>query len=384
MYIFKGDNVSTKISDKTNMREQNAADVELERELRAKRRKAKKRKRIANRIFGFFLTTGILFGICGLALEYVLIKGPSPALRDTFAMTMAETRRFTFIPYIFMTREEGDSYLNRRIEASGDVTTDTSLIKVGANAAIENEVKVDETDTRFIDEDGDGIIINEVKGSGFSGYMMVVLDPNRVHLGTPINNPDNPFGSYGLPLDMMCEQYDALAGMNAGGFSDDGGSGTGGWPQGITIVQGRHYNYSTGQDRFAGFDADGILHVGYYNSEDVIAANIQNGVCFSPLLIVNGKVMYDEICISGVNPRSAIGQRADGIVLMLVIDGRQLHSVGATYSDVVDIMLDYGAVNACNMDGGSSTSMWFGGDYVNSCSSQDGRSRYLPDAWLVK
>ena len=69
---------------------------------------------------------------------------------------------------------------------------------------------------------------------------------------------------------------------------------------------------------------------------------------------------------------------------MLVIDGRQLHSVGATYSDVVDIMLDYGAVNACNMDGGSSTSMWYQGDYVNSCSSQDGKSRYLPDAWLFK
>lgn len=384
MYIFKGDNVSTKISDKTNIRAQGVADADLDRELRAKRRRAKKRKRIANRIFGFFLTTGILFGICGLALEYVLIKGPSPALRDTFAMTMAETRRFTFIPYIFMTREEGDSYLNRRIEASGDVTTDTSLIKVGANASVETEKIIEETDIRFIDEDGDGIIINEVKGSGFSGYMMVVLDPNRVYLGTPIDNPDNPFGSYGLPLDMMCEQYDALGGINAGGFSDDGGGGTGGWPQGITIVQGRHYNYTTGHDRFVGFDADGILHVGFYNSEDVIAANIQNGVSFGPLLIVNGEVMYDEICISGVNPRTAIGQRADGIVLMLVIDGRQLHSVGATYSDVVDIMLDYGAINACNMDGGSSTSMWFGGDYVNNCSSQDGRSRYLPDAWLVK
>ena len=94
--------------------------------------------------------------------------------------------------------------------------------------------------------------------------------------------------------------------------------------------------------------------------------------------------MYDEIAVSGVNPRTAIGQRADGIVLMLVIDGRQLHSVGATYSDVVDIMLDYGAVNACNMDGGSSTSMWYQGVYVNSCSSQDGKSRYLPDAWLFK
>ncbi len=360
------------------------ADPAAEREEREKRRRARKRKRIINRIFGFFLTTGVLFGVCGLALEYVLIKGPSPALRDTFAMTMAETRRFTFIPYIFMTREEGDSYLNRRTEVNGDVTTDTSLIKIGANATVGSEVTAEEQDMRFVDEDGDGLIINEIKGSGYSGYMMVILDPTRIYLGTPIDNADNPFGSFGLPLDAMCEQYGAVAGINAGGFSDDGGGGSGGWPQGITVVQGRHYNYSTGYDRFAGFDADGILHVGYFSSEDVIAANIQNGVSFGPLLIVNGEIMYDEIAVSGVNPRTAIGQRADGIVLMLVIDGRQLHSVGATYSDVVDIMLDYGAVNACNMDGGSSTSMWYQGDYVNSCSSQDGKSRYLPDAWLFK
>lgn len=373
--------MSTMVSNNSTSN-RNDAELEYQRELRRKKKRAAKRKRIANRIFGFFLTTGILFGVCGLALEYVLIKGPSPALRDTFAMTMAETRRFTFIPYIFMTREEGDSYLNRRIDATGDVSTDTSMIKVGANASVGNETAAEVVDTRFLDEDGDGLILNEVKGSGFSGYMMVILDPKRVYLGTPINNPDNPFGAYGLPLDMMCEQYNAVGGINAGGFSDDGGGGSGGWPQGITVVQGRHYNYTTGYDRFAGFDADGILHVGYYDSEDVIAANIQNGVSFGPLLIVNGEVMYDEIAVSGVNPRTAIGQRADGIVLMLVIDGRQLHSVGATYSDVVDIMLDYGAVNACNMDGGSSTSMWYGGDYVNSCSSQDGKSRYLPDAWL--
>lgn len=357
---------------------------EAEREKREKKRKAKRRSRIINRIFGFFLTTGILFGVCGLALEYVLIKGPSPSLRDTFAMTMAETRRFTFIPYIFMTREEGDSYIERRTEVSGDVTTDTSLVQIGASATVGTEVTNEKQDVRFVDEDGDGLIINEVKGSGYVGYMLVILDPTRIFLGTPIDNPDNPFGAYGLSLDVMCEKYDVIAGVNAGGFIDQGGSGSGNLPQGITVIQGRHYNYSTSADNFAGFDADGILHVGYFDSEDVIAANIQNGVSFGPILIVNGEVMYDQIAVSGVNPRTAIGQRPDGIVLMLVIDGRQSHSVGATYTDLVDIMLDYGAINACSMDGGSSTSLWFQGDYVNKCSSQDGKSRYLPDAWLYK
>lgn len=376
--------MSTKISDKISTGNQNAADIEYEREQRARRRKARKRKRILDRILGFILTTVILLGVCGLSLEYVLIKGPSQSLRDTFAMTMAETRRFTWVPYIFMTREEGDSYLARRIETKGDVSTDTSLIKIGANAAAGNGAETETEDYGLVDEDGDGVIIQEVKGSGYSGYMMIVLDPTRMFLGTPIDNPDNPFGSYGLPLDTLCEQYGAIAGINAGGFADDNGSGSGGWPQGITFVEGRSYNYSVAGQNFAGFDKDGILHVGYFNSDDAIITDIQYGVCFGPILIVNGEVQDSAIAVSGVNPRTAIGQRADGAVLMLVIDGRQLHSVGATYRDVVDIMLEYGAVNACNMDGGSSTSMWFMGDYVNSCSSQDGRSRLLPDAWLVR
>ena len=376
--------MSTRISDKTEISDQRAEEIEFEREQRAKKRKAKKRKRIADRILGFILTTVILLGVCGLSLEYVLLKGPSFSLRDTFAMTMAETRRFTWVPYIFLTREEGDSYIKHRTETQGEVSTDSSLIKIGANAAVGIGEKEETEELGLVDDDGDGIIIQEVNGSGYSGYMMIVLDPKRVFLGTPINNPDNPFGNNGLWLDTMCEQYGVVAGINAGGFLDDNGRGLGGWPQGITFVEGRNYNYSLDNQSFAGFDADGVLHVGYYDTEDAIAANVQNGVCFGPILIVNGEIQYSAIEVSGVNPRTAIGQRADGAVLMLVIDGRQLHSVGATYRDVVDVMLEYGAINACNMDGGSSTSMWFQGDYVNSCSSQDGRSRYLPDAWLVR
>ena len=47
-------------------------------------------------------------------------------------------------------------------------------------------------------------------------------------------------------------------------------------------------------------------------------------------------------------------------------------------------MLDYGAVNAINMDGGSSTVMYYKDHYVNSCSAENGQPRPLPDAWLYK
>ena len=71
-------------------------------------------------------------------------------------------------------------------------------------------------------------------------------------------------------------------------------------------------------------------------------------------------------------------------ILLLAIDGRQVHSIGASFGDARDVMLDFGAVNACNMDGGSSTVMYYTGQYSNSPSSASGTSRALPDAWLFK
>ena len=209
--------------------------------------------------------------------------------------------------------------------------------------------------------------------------MLIVLDPSRVFVGMP-----NGYGGVGLTLEQMCQKYDALGGINAGGFVDDGGAGLGGLPEGLTIVDGVCYNEGYGGDSFAGLSVDNILHVGYFSLSDVQYTNIRDGVSFGPILIRNGEPTNPKYLSSGVNPRTAIGQRSDGAILMLVIDGRQAHSMGATYQDCVDIMLDYGAVNACNMDGGSSTSLWMNGDYVNSCSSQSGESRPLPTAFLIR
>ncbi len=108
------------------------------------------------------------------------------------------------------------------------------------------------------------------------------------------------------------------------------------------------------------------------------------GVSFGPALIINGQGEYGGYMESGINPRTAIGQRADGAVLMLVIDGRQMHSIGASFGDARDVMIDFGAVNACNLDGGSSTVMYYNGEYINSPSSASGTSRALPDAFLFR
>lgn len=98
--------------------------------------------------------------------------------------------------------------------------------------------------------------------------------------------------------------------------------------------------------------------------------------------MVNGEPVDDEALVSGLNPRTAIGQRSDGAILMLVIDGRQATSLGATYADEAELMLEFGAVNACNLDGGSSSLMWYEGEYINNCASVIG-IRDIPTSFVV-
>ena len=129
----------------------------------------------------------------------------------------------------------------------------------------------------------------------------------------------------------------------------------------------------------------GILHVGTMSAQQALDRDLRWACPFTPTLIVNGEPEHSwQVTDGSVNPRTAIGQRADGAVLMLVIDGRQMHSVGCSFGDVRDVMIDFGAVNACNLDGGSSTVMYYKGEYINSPSSASGTSRTLPNGFLFK
>ncbi len=345
----------------------------VEREKKLKRAKNRRVMAALDRIFGFMLVTVLVLGCAGLGLVYVLERGPSSSLTNLFVRTMQETRRFGFMANIFLTESEVTTLSAKQ---SGDAIKDfdASLIKIGSADADDTGVSA----TYAEDEDGDGIIFEEIHGSGYTGYLITVLDPKRIILGAPDN-----YGSVGLTLEEMVKKYDALGGINAGGFKDDGGTGLGGVPEGLTLVNGESVGKTDDTSVFVGFDDNGIMYVGYFDAWSAEQNGIKNGVSFGPVLIMNGEPADSSSFESGVNPRTAIGQRADGAVLMLVIDGRQVHSMGAKYADCLNIMLDHGAVNAINMDGGSSTSMYYNGEYVNRNSSETGE-RALPSAWLFK
>jgi len=365
--------------------------LELEHTVPAKEKKEKRQKpvkekaplgkrllRFAGRTGLILLETVLLLVITLYGVMYILAKGPSPTARDLFVRSVRETSAIGFLADIYFTEEEIAAIENAQgVEEYQE--TDTSLItitKPGDKEASDGPVA---DEWGLIDEDGDGIILEEVKGEGYSGYMMVVLDPSRVILGSVPKS----YGGMGYTVEQMVKKFDAVAGTNAGGFDDPNGGGNGSIPDTLVVFEGQIYYEGSGVNNgFVGLDKNHILHTGILTPAEIREREIQYGVCFGPVLISNGEVALAENNVGGLNPRTAIGQRSDGSILLLVIDGRQVISIGATYRDLVDIFLEYGAVNACNLDGGSSSMMWYGDGYVNNCASVIG-IRPVPTAFVV-
>ena len=367
---------------------------------RAQRRRRRRIRRNAWRITLSVLTVLVLVLIGALCAGYAAFKGPSQTVGDLLTVSMQETSALKFVPHIYYSNEEVDAILERNSVSAGDNETDTSLIVIekptptpspqelaAAQAAREAE-KVEPTPSPTPTPENllsseDGIEVYSVVGGTYQGYMMVVKDPSRVTVGTCRDKFD---GSKGLQLKDIAKRYDAVAAINGGGFEDRGGVGNGGIPVGLVISEGKVKH--TGRDRnyniTVGFDKDNIMVLAKNMSDDdAKAKGIRDAITFGPALIVNGEPASVRGESSGLNPRTAIGQRKDGAVLMLVIDGRQASSLGATYSDLITIMLEYGAVNAINMDGGSSSLMYYKGEYLNSGVVLTG-SRKMPTAFIVR
>lgn len=325
---------------------------------------------VLGKVMLFLLETVLIVAVGLYGVMYVLAKGPSPTARDLFVLSVRETSAVGFLANLFFTNEEialiesgGGSDTVEELE-----NTDTSLITITKPSEPSgDEQEGPYTDAYgYVDEDGDGIIVVPVSGAGYTGYMMIVLDPSRIIMGTVPGS----YGGRGYTVAEMVQKFDAVAGVNAGGFEDEGGNGDGSTPSTLTVYDGKIYYAEKGiQDGFAGFDSNHILHVGKFTVQEIRDRDIQFGVSFGPPLVINGQGCDRSKLASGINPRTAIGQRADGAVLLLVIDGRQTISLGCTWIDMIDIFLEFGAVNASNLDGGSSTLMWYQGKYINNCAS---------------
>ncbi|MEA4825438.1 MAG: phosphodiester glycosidase family protein, partial [Clostridium sp.] len=108
----------------------------------------------------------------------------------------------------------------------------------------------------------------------------------------------------------------------------------------------------------------------------------KEAVGFGPALIINGKPTETINSNWGIRPRTAIGQKRDGKVVFVVINGKNSEATGATIKDVAEILTKYDVVNASLLDGGDSSTMYYKGEVINTPSSPSGE-RVVPSAFLV-
>ena len=119
----------------------------------------------------------------------------------------------------------------------------------------------------------------------------------------------------------------------------------------------------------------------FRTTEDII-----NGV---PQLIKNGKIEItweqeksSKSFVETRHPRTAVAKLKDGKFLMITVDGRSEESGGIGLEDLAKILLEFGATDAMNLDGGGSTTMFLDGKIVNKPSDKEGE-RKVSDAILV-
>lgn len=337
----------------------------------------------------FLLTTVVALAVTLFLVLSLLCSDAYPSVQRTFVTTILETGQLKFLASWFLSPEEIQEIVNQNSMQAFNNEVNTDLIHSGSfgHGSVEDEETPD-------------IEIVEVAGTTYTGTMMIVKDPSRISLATIY-----PWREQGVTLDSLVKSNDAIAGINGGLY--DSTDNTGGKPYGVIVSNGE-IQHNKPQEYpglvLIGFTEEHILQIidiSEMNATDVENLvkdmKIRDAVTFQEeasdannhfvQLIINNEAREVTGMGSGLNPRTAIGQRADGAVLMFVTDGRgKSGHLGASSADLIEVMQEFDAVNAANLDGGSSSCMYYDGEYLMSSVTfyYENSSWRLPAGFIVK
>lgn len=337
----------------------------------------------------FILTTIVALVVTLLLTLNMLCSDAYPSVQRTFVTTILETGQLKFLASWFLSPEEIQAIVDQNSMQAFNNEVDTDLIHSGSfgHGALEDDETPD-------------IEIVEVAGATYTGTMMIVKDPSRVSLATIY-----PWREKGVTLDKLVTENGGIAGINGGLY--DSRDNTGGRPYGVIVSNGEIQHNKPREYPglvLVGFTEEHILQIidiSDMTDKDVEALvaekKIRDAVTFQEeasdvnnhfvQLIINNEAREVNGQGSGLNPRTAIGQRADGAVLMFVTDGRgKSGHLGASSLDLIEVMQEFDAVNAANLDGGSSSCMYYDGEYLKSSVTfyYDNSSWRLPAGFIVK
>lgn len=277
----------------------------------------------------------ILFEIIfiGTTSPIVAFYGPFDRVRYVLVGSSMQTSKHQYIARFFLSDKAIASILDEKKSNVKTKNVDTSKFK----ASTKIELKELESNKHF------------------KGYVVLVHDPKRVSAGT-----SSDFGVNAMTVDAMAQSYNAIAAINAGSFNAMGKREVGGYVVSGGKIKVKNVNSDNEKISAMLINKDGKLLVGDYSINDIKRLSISEALCYGPALIIDGKTApIKDIGSYGIADRTAIGQKADGTIIMLTILGRSASSFGASIKDLQDIMIQYGAVNAYNLDGGGSTHMYY-------------------------
>ena len=290
-----------------------------------------------------------------------LLYGPYSNFRNWLITTSMTTMNHQYLATTFYSQETINKVLMQNKIIEPNTKTDLSLINTNT---ITTTIYKDKYEKEILEhKNKDKYKLIEIKEKSYSGYLVAIYDPAKIKLVT-----SNKLGTSGEYLVDMAKRTNAKVAINGGGFVDDTTLNSGGVPDGIIIKNGqiineKHYSKAGG---IIGLTKDNKLYLGKVSAQTAIKDGVRDAVEFGPFLIVNGEV--SKVVGNGgygLHPRTVIGQRKDGVVLFLVIDGRRLDCLGADMDDLIKIMTRYGAYNAANLDGGNSSALVIDNKIIN-------------------
>ena len=334
----------------------------------------------------------IILAIMGISTGGFLLYGPWAGFRDWLITTAMTTMTHQYFATWFYDDDTIQDSLNKNKVQETDEITDTDIIvvdqteeKIEYANEYEKQILAKNLDKEQynIYADKEDYRIIEIEGKGYSGYLAAIYEPSRIKTVYT-----KKLGTSGQYLTQMAKDNDALLAINGGGFDDPNFNSNGASPLGITISDGKVVTSKSygGSGGLIGFTEDNKLVLGKMTVKQAQEMKVRDAVTFGPFLIVNGKA--SAVLGNGgwgTAPRTVIGQRKDGIVLFLVIDGRTVSKPGADMNDLIEIMQNYGAYNAANLDGGTSSVMVVDGEIINDPIDSSGahRTRYISTGFIL-
>ena len=342
-----------------------------------KKEKRKEKKLVTKIIIALF--------IIGSSLSLFLFYGPIDGFRNFWITSAMTSMSHQYLATWFYNDDVINEVLSNNHIIEVDENTNPDLINF---KDYDSDAKIykNEYEKQILTKDpgNDLYKVIEVSGSGYQGYLVAIYDPSRVSIATTAY-----LGKRGEAITTVAKRENAIVAINAGGFYDPDWNSNGALPHGTVIKDGKivsDYEDAAMGGGFVGFTNDDKLVLGKMTAEEALAIGLRDAIEFGPFLIINGKSSFVKGNGGwGIAPRTAIGQREDGIVLFLVINGRLATSIGADMGDLTEIMENYGAVNAANMDGGSSSALVINNEIINTpVAGGDNGLRDIPTFWIVK